>query len=98
MPKCFTKIVKNFDTSKQIDIVTKLNALGLPMSDDWLYETFNVEKPKDYDTIKAKKEEEKEAIRNNLNDDKTPLEQHSNDEKKGNELKNTLRSFFGIAR
>ena len=89
---------EKIDTSKQIDIVTKLNALGLPISDDWLYETFNVEKPKDYDTIKAKKEEEKEAIRNNLNDDKTPLEQHSNDEKKGNELKNTLRSFFGIAR
>ena len=66
------------------------------MDDDWLYETFGVEKPKDYDQQKAEAQANKEAVRKALNDsgdegEKQPL----NTNKKA--FKNRLRSFFGIA-
>ena len=86
--------------SQQIDIVQKLQSMGLPMDDDWLYETFGVEKPKDYEQQKAKKEAEKQAIRDSLNnshadDDKTPGKSNLNNDKKA--FKNRLNRFFGIA-
>lgn len=86
--------------SQQIDIVQKLQSMGLPMDDDWLYETFGVEKPKDYEQQKAKKEAEKQAIRDSLNnshadDDKTPDISNLNKDKKA--FKNHLSRFFGIA-
>ncbi len=86
--------------SQQIDIVQKLQSMGLPMDDDWLYETFGVEKPKDYEQQKAQKEAEKQAIRDSLNnshddDDKTPDKSNLNNEKKA--FKNRLSRFFGIA-
>lgn len=49
--------------SQHIDIVTKLNAMGLPMDDDYLYETFAVRKPANYDEIKKAKEEQKKALK-----------------------------------
>lgn len=86
--------------SQQIDIVQKLQSMGLPMDDDWLYETFGVEKPKDYDKQKADALAQKEAIRQSMNegkgeeDDKTE-KNNLNTEKKA--FKNRLKSFFGIA-
>lgn len=82
--------------SQQIDIVQKLQSMGLPMDDDWLYETFGVEKPKDYERQKAEAKERKDAIRDSLNnssadDEKEPL----NNDKKA--FKNRLKSFFGLA-
>lgn len=82
--------------SQQIDIVQKLKSMGLPMDDDWLYETFGVEKPKDYEQQKAEAQAQKDAIRDSLDnsnkdEDKEPL----NNDKKA--FKNRLRSFFGIA-
>ena len=82
--------------SQQIDIVQKLQSMGLPMDDDWLYETFGVEKPKDYDRQKAEAQANKEAVRKALNDStnadgKQPL---STDRKA---FKNILNRFFGIA-
>lgn len=82
--------------SQQIDIVQKLQSMGLPMDDDWLYETFGVEKPKDYDQQKAEAQANKEAVRKALNDssdedEKQPL----NGNKKA--FKNILNRFFGIA-
>ena len=85
--------------SQQIDIVQKLQSMGLPMDDDWLYETFGVEKPKDYDQQKAEAQAQKEAIRNAINEHQEGQES----DKKGNlnndkkAFKNRLRSFFGIA-
>lgn len=80
------------DPEKKIDIVQKLSAMGLPMDDDYLYETFGIAKPKNYKEIKARKEQEREAIRRSLQDkpdksdegDKTPFKQR-------------LNSFFGLA-
>lgn len=92
------------DPMQQIQIVTQLNAIGLPLDDDYLYETFGVKKPDDYDTIKAEKEAQKNALREALNnagnssedDDKNKDdEQPSNDDKSS--FKNRLKSFFGLA-
>lgn len=86
--------------SRQIDIVQKLQSMGLPMDDDWLYETFGVEKPKDYRQQKADALAQKEAIRQSLNKGEDEKEDKSED---GNlnggkkAFKNRLRSFFGIA-
>lgn len=86
--------------SQQIDIVQKLQSMGLPMDDDWLYETFGVEKPKDYDKQKAEKEAQKEAVRKALNapaapDGSAAGKDSLNSDKKP--FKNLLRGFFGIA-
>lgn len=86
--------------SQQIDIVQKLQSMGLPMDDDWLYETFGVEKPKDYDKQKADAMAQKEAIHQSLNEGKENEENKTgkdnlNTEKKA--FKNRLKSFFGIA-
>ena len=84
--------------SQHIDIITKLNGMGLPMDDDWLYETFGVEKPKDYDRKKAEIEAQKEALRQSLTESQPQSgtsEGHLNNDKKG--FKNRLSRFFGIA-
>lgn len=83
--------------SKQIDIVQKLQSMGLPMDDDWLYKTFGVAKPKDYDKQKSDALAQKEAIRRRLsgNEEDKPEKENLNSDKKV--FKNRLRSFFGIA-
>lgn len=69
--------------SQQIDIVQKLQGMGLPMDDDWLYETFGVEKPKDYDKQKADALAQKEAIRRSMNDkEDKPEKENLNGDKK----------------
>lgn len=40
---------KNTDPAQRIDIITKLDNLGLPLDHDQLYEEFGLNKPKDYD-------------------------------------------------
>lgn len=80
------------DVAQQIDIVQKCANMGLPIDDDYLYETFGIAKPDNYKEIKAKKEQEKEDIRRSLqnipdksaDDHKTPFKQR-------------LNSFFGLA-
>lgn len=76
------------DPEKQIDIVQKLSVMGLPMDDDYLYETFSVAKPKNYKEIKARKEQEREAVRQSI--------QNTPDEHK-TPFKQRLNSFFGLA-
>ena len=81
------------DTSRQIDIVEKCSAMGLPIDDDYLYETFGIAKPKNYNELKAKKEEERAALREQL--------QHANADPAppATPVKpaNALRRFFGLA-
>jgi hypothetical protein len=87
--------------SQQIDIVQKLQSMGLPMDDDWLYETFSVAKPADYDRQKADAEARKEALRQSLagagndNHQDTGTENRLNTDKTG--FKNRLSRFFGLA-
>ena len=90
----FSRLARS--TKDLLDIVQKLQSMGLPMDDDWLYETFGVEKPKDYDQQKAEAQANKEAVRKALHDsgdedEKQPL----NGNKKA--FKNSLNRFFGIA-
>ena len=84
------------DPKQQLEIVQGLKNMGLPMDDDWLYETFGVEKPADYDRQKADAEARREALRQQLQgkQDK-PDQDHQNDSK--TPFKNRLKSFFGIA-
>ena len=97
------------DPDKQIIIVEKLAALGLPIDDDYLYETFGIEKPKDYDKLKAQAQERKDALRDVLlnktkedatassaADDTAPTADNNlNTDKKS--FKNILNRFFGLA-
>lgn len=50
------------DKSQQADIVVKMNSLGLPISDDYLYDTFGIDKPGNYDEIVRKKAEQQAAM------------------------------------
>ena len=83
--------------AQQIDIVQKLSSMGLPIDDDYLYETFCVAKPDNYKQLKEEKEAAKAAFREQLG-------MHGNDDDKKKQDKNTdktafkqLRSFFGLA-
>lgn len=44
---------KDTDLESRINIDRTLQAMGLPISDDYLYETYGVERPKDYEQLKA---------------------------------------------
>lgn len=78
--------------SQQIDIVQKLSSMGLPMDDDYLYETFSVRKPDNYDELKLMKEAERQAMRDALAADKGDNKNTSQ-----TAINNRLRSFFGLA-
>lgn len=78
--------------SQQIDIVQKLSSMGLPMDDDYLYETFSVRKPDNYDELKLIKEAERQAMRDALAADKGDKKNTSQ-----TAINNRLRSFFGLA-
>lgn len=78
--------------SQQIDIVQKLSSMGLPMDDDYLYETFSVRKPDNYDELKLMKEAERQAMRDALAADKGDKKNTSQ-----TPVNNRLRSFFGLA-
>ena len=45
---------KNIDLTARIDIDRTLQAMGLPIGDDYLYETYGVERPADYAEMKAR--------------------------------------------
>lgn len=97
----------DIDPTQHLNIVQGLKNMGLPMDDDWLYETFKVQKPQDYEQKKAEAEAQKEAIRQALtspdNDNKggngrnasTVPPADANNNKRT--IKNALRSFFGLA-
>ena len=87
---------ERMEPTKQLEIVKGLHDMGLPMDDDWLYQTFTIAKPKDYEQLKVEAQANKEAVRKALNDSgdedgKQPL----NGNKKA--FKNILNRFFGIA-
>lgn len=80
---------KNTDPTKRVDILTKLNALGLPLDHDQLYEEFGLNKPKDYDrqmTSKQKQEPQPSAL---------PVDPEKKEEKRS--FHNLLSRFFGEA-
>ena len=84
--------------AQQIDIVQKLSSMGLPIDDDYLYETFCVAKPDNYKQLKEEKETTKTAFREQLD-----LQGNEDDKKKQDKntdktaFKQHLKSFFGLA-
>lgn len=84
--------------AQQIDIVQKLSSMGLPIDDDYLYETFCVAKPDNYKQLKEEKEAAKAAFREQLG-----LQVNDDDKKKQDKntdktvFKQHLKSFFGLA-
>lgn len=52
---------KDINPNAQVDVVMKLYSMGLPIDDDYLYDTFNISKPSDYEEQKRKMQEEEEA-------------------------------------
>ena len=91
------------DPAQQLMIVQGLKNMGLPLDDDWLYETFKVQKPADYDKKKADAEAQKEALRQALTNPKDPdsgregNKRNSPSASSSVDVKNRLRSFFGLA-
>ena len=56
--------VKDIDKAVQLQVVTQMMDRGLPIDDDYLYDTFDIDKPANYDQMKAeaqKKADEKAA-------------------------------------
>lgn len=89
------------DPTQQVDILQKLHTMGLPLDDDYLYETFGVRKPENYDAIKAEKEAQKAAIQAALQQPKEETKGEKEDEKeeapKEAPPKNWMKRFFGQA-
>ena len=81
------------DVAQQIDIVQKCANMGLPIDDDYLYETFGIAKPENYDELKTKKEEERAALRERMQQDPTEPTPPA----KSTPPTNALSRFFGIA-
>lgn len=86
------------DKSEQIVIVEKLKGMGLPISDDYLYETFDVDKPEDYDAQKVRMAEEEQRLREREEFNRRMLENTAlaQETEKQNFL-NRLGGFFGFA-
>ena len=75
--------------------------MGLPIDDDYLYQTFSIDKPKNYDKLKEKQEAERAALKEQI--EQTKEEEKGKDEEKETEegkkksLKNKLLRFFAGA-
>ena len=101
---------KNIDKTVQLQAVTQLTEkLGLPIDDDYLYDTFDIEKPENYDKLKAealKKAEERQAQQDammqklqNEGNAKKPNPKKSQEAKDVTDVNfwNRLKSFFSEA-
>jgi hypothetical protein len=94
----FVRVEEKYtDKQVQINVVSKLKELGLPMSDDYLYRTFDVEKPDDYDALKR----DIDATRLAAEERSRQLADRLNQTEPTNEQKarffDRFRSFFGLA-
>ena len=98
---------EKIEPTQQLTIVQGLKNMGLPMDDDWLYETFGIEKPKDYDQQKADALAIKQALSQKLNDDSKD-DDSKDDENNGSKnnrpsnaaqttFKSRLKRFFAVA-
>lgn len=100
---CFPE-PKNVDLTAKASILTQMRTtFNLPIPDDYLYEEFGIEKPKDYDRLKAQQEQQAQ----NPKQEPTPAKKEPEDEpgKGGKEpvkkekktFADRLRGFFGQA-
>ena len=84
------------DPATKLMIVTQLHSMGLPMDDDFLYETFRIAKPQNYEEQKRAQEELKKAMTQSAGNPKK--EDDDNNNKKPSNLQKRALGFFGRAR
>jgi phage gp29-like protein len=96
----------NFEFNKDIDIqflaeraeVDKtIKEIGTPIGDDYIYETYNIPKPKDYDKLKAEKTAPAPPNPKAKQPEQTELADDDNKPLTKGELKTMLADFFGPA-
>ena len=93
----FVRVEQKYqDKQVQINVVSKLKEMGLPMSDDYLYKTFDVEKPEDYDARKAALDAEKEAAAERARQIAEQLNQKPTNAESA-KFFDRFRRFFGLA-
>lgn len=96
---CFPE-KKDVDPNTEMSVLTQLHTtFSLPIDDDYLYEKFGIEKPKDYDQQKQQQVEEKKAREERLKqqteeEDLDGTTQTSKGKGQISRFKNRLRSFF----
>lgn len=96
---CFPE-KKDVDPNTEMSVLTQLHTtFSLPIDDDYLYEKFGIEKPKDYDQQKQQQVEEKKAHEERLKqqteeEDPNGTTQTSKGKGQISRFKNRLHSFF----
>lgn len=100
---CFPE-KKDVDPNTEMSVLTQLHTtFSLPIDDDYLYEKFGIEKPKDYDRQKQCQEEDRKVRQqammqpNKEDEEDTDESQSSNRKSQSSKLKDRLRSFFAKA-
>ena len=84
------------DPTKQADVIMKAKAMGLPVSDDYMYEVLGIDKPDNYDEMKAEMLAEKERMEK-LQTDGTGDDGDRDDRSGKKSLKDRLKGFFVFA-
>ena len=97
-------VPQNKDLSARVQIDQQLKNMGLPISDDYLYETYGIEKPKNYEELKKAKaaltpvpiktEDNKKTEDDTEEDGKADSPEEKVDKKKENFFKNLFSGFF----
>ena len=93
---CFPE-KKDVDPNTEMSVLTQLHTtFSLPIDDDYLYEKFGIEKPKDYDRQKQRQEEDRKIRQQTMMQPKEDEDkgQTSNLKPQTSKLKDRFRSFF----
>ena len=91
---CFPE-KKDVDPDTEMSVLTQLHTtFSLPIDDDYLYEKFGVEKPKDYDKQKHQKAREEKLKQQTGVEDSDDIMQIPTIKSQPSKFKNRLRSFF----
>lgn len=94
----FVRVEEKYtDKQVQINVVSKLKELGLPMSDDYLYRTFDVEKPDDYDALKRDIDETRLAAEERAASYAAQLNREPTSNEDKIRFFDRFRRFFGLA-
>lgn len=108
---------RNLNPNQQVDVIQKVKAMGVPVSDDYIYEVLLIDKPKDYERQKAEIKAQEEAARRlqqetagrpERTEDTEPARKSARRmnmdngaqtwySRAGNDFKNWLHGFFGVA-
>ena len=97
---------KEVDANTKMSILTQLrNTFNLPIDDDYLYEEFGIDKPKNYEQLKKEHQAMPESIASapaaNKQEEDEEVEEHNDKPQRPQEKKRTFKDwfmrFFGFA-